>query len=202
MYNYPYKLQKLINEVSRLPGIGPKMAERIALYIMKREPEYTENFKEILDGVKDITLCTRCFNVSDGNICSICAEDNRDRLIMCVLESPEDVVMVERTGKFKGYYHILHGLINPLNNMLAENLRIRELCDRVKGSNGEIKELILAINHTVEGDATALYISELMKEYAAGVKITRLAKGLPTGSDIKYADEITLGQAIVERKEM
>ena len=121
---------------------------------------------------------------------------------MCVVESAEEVITVERTGKYNGYYHVLQGLINPLNNLLPDNLRIKELLDRLKNKKGLVQEIILAINHSVEGDATSLYISALAKDYGHTIKITRLAKGLPTGSDIRYADEITLGQAIIERKEI
>jgi recombination protein RecR len=202
MFTYPHKLQKLINEISKLPGIGPKMAERISLYILKKDHEYLDNFKETLEDIKKIHFCKRCFNVSERDLCSICEDDQRDLSQICVLESAEDVITVERTGKFKGYYHILQGLINPLNNVLPDDLKIMELLERVRASGGGIKELILAINHTVEGDATALYLASLIKDIGATVKISRLAKGLPTGSDIRYADEITLGQAIIERKEI
>ena len=202
MFSYPHKLQKLINEISKLPGIGPKMAERIGLFMLKKDGGYIDNFKETLEDIKKIHFCGRCFNVSENDLCTVCSDDSRDLSQICVLESAEDVVTVERTGKFRGYYHILQGLINPLNNMLPDDLRIKELLERVRSSKGAIKELILAINHTVEGDATALYISSLVKDSGAVVKISRLAKGLPTGSDIRYADEITLGQAILERKEI
>ena len=193
---------KLINEVSKLPGVGPKMAERIGLHIIKKEYEYIDNFSMVLQESKELTFCKECFNVSDFDMCPICADDSRDKALMCVVESAEEVITVERTGKYKGYYHVLQGLINPLNNMLPDNLRIKELLDRVKKREGSLKEIILAINHSVEGDATALYISGLSKALVSSVKISRLAKGLPTGSDIRYADEITLGQAIVERKEI
>jgi len=178
------------------------MAERISLYILKKDHEYLDNFKETLEDIKKIHFCKRCFNVSERDLCSICEDDQRDLSQICVLESAEDVITVERTGKFKGYYHILQGLINPLNNVLPDDLKIMELLERVRASGGGIKELILAINHTVEGDATALYLASLIKDIGATVKISRLAKGLPTGSDIRYADEITLGQAIIERKEI
>lgn len=201
MYNYPHKVQKLINEISKFPGVGPKMAERIALYILRRDHTDIDSLTLIINDIKNITVCKKCFNVSEKDICDICSDDARDKGMLCVVESPEDVINIERTGKFKGYYHVLHGLINPLENMLPENLRLTELAGKVKGG-AHIKEVLLAINHTVEGDATALYISSIIKENGSILKISRLAKGLPTGSDIKYADEITLGQAIVERKEI
>ena len=201
MYNYPFQLQKLINEVSKLPGIGPKMAERVSLYILKRGQTFCENFSQALLGIKDIGWCRSCFNVSSGPVCEICADTRRDASILCVVEGPEDVITVERTGKYRGYYAVLHGLVNPLNNVLPENLKIRETADKVKNTPG-ITEIILAINHTVEGDATCLYVADAVRRENAGVKISRLAKGLPSGSDIKYADELTLGQAIVERKEI
>jgi len=178
------------------------MAERIGLHIIKKEYEYIDNFSLVLQESKELTFCKECFNVSDFDLCPICADNDRDITLLCVVESAEEVITVERTGKFNGYYHVLQGLINPLNNMLPDNLRIRELLDRVKNKNGAIKEIILAFNHSVEGDATSLYISGLAKDSSAVIKISRLAKGLPTGSDIRYADEITLGQAIIERKEI
>lgn len=178
------------------------MAERIGLHIIKKEYEYIDNFSLVLQESKELTFCKECFNVSDFDMCPICADDSRDKSLMCVVESAEEVITVERTGKYKGYYHVLQGLINPLNNMLPDNLRIKELLERLKKREGVLKEIILAINHSVEGDATALYISGLAKQLVASIIISRLAKGLPTGSDIRYADEITLGQAIVERKEI
>jgi recombination protein RecR len=200
VYNYPQKLQKLINEISKLPGIGPKMAERVSIHILKKDVEYIDNFKEILEEIKTLGFCTICFNVSEGPVCDICADDGRDKSIICVVESSEDVITIERTGKFRGYYHILQGLVNPLNNVLPENLRIAELIKRI--GKDPVKELILALNHTVEGDATSMFISAMLHDDDNNVITTRLAKGLPMGSDIRYADEITLGQAILERKQV
>jgi recombination protein RecR len=202
MYSYPYKLEKLINEISKLPGIGPKMAERISLHILKKGEILINELNEALSGVKDVKFCSICGNVSTADVCPICLDERRDRSIICVVESPEDIITVEKTGKHKGIYHVLHGLINPLNNILPENLKIAALVKRASAQDDTVKELILAINHTVEGDATSLYISDKVKEVKTAIRITRLAKGLPTGSDIKYADEITLGQAIIERKEI
>ena len=198
MYSYPFKLQRLINEVSKLPGIGPKMAERIAVHIMKKDPQAVDTLALSVSEIKDLIFCSRCFNVSDSKVCSICADETRAASLLCVVESPEDVLTVERTGKYRGYYHVLHGLLNPLNNIMPSDLRLKELSDKVS-SSGAVNELILALNHTVEGDATSLYIAAMADPQ---LKITRLAKGLPTGSDIRYADEITLGQAILERREM
>ena len=200
MYNYPHKLQKLINEISKLPGIGPKMAERVALHILKKDAGYIDAFREIMEDIKTLGFCSRCFNVSEGELCVICLDDRRDPSIICIVESSEDVVTIERTGKFSGYYHILQGLINPLNNVLPENLRIKELLSRLR--KAPVKEMILGLNHTVEGDATSMYISAMLRDDGGISRITRLAKGLPMGSDIRYAEEITLGQAIVERKEI
>jgi len=201
MYNYPIKVQRLINEISKLPGIGNKMAERIALYILRQDKLFIDNLSRAIDDIKLINFCQRCFNISEDKLCEICKDDNRDPSIICVVESPLDIISIEKTGKFTGTYHILNGLINPLNNILPDNLKIQELIKRIKDEKN-IKEIILAINHTVEGDTTTLYIISAIKENLLNVKITRLAKGLPTGSDIKYADEITLGQAIMERKEV
>lgn len=201
MYNYPIKIQQLINEISKLPGIGNKMAERISLHILKQDKIFIENLSGIINDIQKINFCERCFNISEDKICEICKDKNRDSSVICVVESPLDIISIERTGKFFGVYHILNGLINPLNNVLPENLKIKELVRRIKEENNA-KEIILAINHTVEGDTTALYVISAIKETGKSIKITRLAKGLPTGSDIKYADEITLGQAILERKEI
>jgi recombination protein RecR len=201
MYNYPIKVQRLINEISKMPGIGNKMAERISLYILKQDKSFIDNLLSVIHDIKLIHFCERCFNISEEKLCEICKDNKRDSSIICVVESPLDIINIERTGKFTGLYHILNGLINPLNNILPENLKIKELIQRIKKENN-IKEIILAINHTVEGDTTALYIISAIKEESNTIKITRLAKGLPTGSDIKYADEITLGQAILERKEI
>ncbi|MEI7640480.1 MAG: recombination mediator RecR [bacterium] len=201
MYNYPYPLQKLINEVSKLPGVGPKMAERISLYILKRGQTFSETFSAALLGIKDIGWCKKCFNVSSEPICEICADTERNASLLCVVEGPEDVITVERTGKYNGYYAVLHGLVNPLNNVLPENLKIRETAEKANLTS-KVKEIILAINHTVEGDATCLYVADAVRQINTSVKISRLAKGLPSGSDIKYADEATLGQAIIERKEI
>jgi recombination protein RecR len=201
MHNYPHKVLKLINEVSKFPGVGPKMAERIALYMLKKDPSYLDNLNAAIAGIKDMKSCKKCFTVSEGDVCPVCADSRRNRQLLCVVESPEDIINIERTGKYGGYYLVLQGLINPLENIMPENLKLKELAETVK-NEGAISEILLAINHTVEGDATALYISGTVKAARPGIKITRLAKGLPTGSDIKYADEITLGQAIVERKEI
>ncbi len=201
MYNHPVKVQRLINEISKLPGIGNKMAERIAMYILKQDKFFVENLSRIIHDIHTINFCERCFNISEDKLCEICKDNSRNNSIICVVESPLDIISIEKTGKFSGFYHILNGLVDPLNNILPDNLRIKELVKRVKEENN-IKEIILAMNHTVEGDTTALYIISAIKENFNDIKISRLAKGLPTGSDIKYADEITLGQAILERKEI
>ncbi len=201
MFNYPIQIRKLINEISKFPGVGPKMAERITLYLMKNYVKAADELINAIEGIKDIKICKVCFNISEEDICPICSDKTRDRKIICVVESPEDILTIEKTEKFTGVYHILYGLINPVNSIMPDDIKIRELSDRIKKLN-EISEIILALNHTVEGDATALYIYKEIKNIKSNIKITRLAKGLPTGSDIKYADEITLGQAIVERKEI
>jgi recombination protein RecR len=200
MHNYPVKLQKLVNEISKLPGIGPKMAERIALFIMKNYNTLAANLINSLEEIKNIKYCEKCFNISEENICSICKDESKNKKIICVIESPEDIVTIEKTGKYNGVYHVLYGLIDPLNNILPENLKINELINRIKKE--DIIEIIFALNHTVEGDATALFIANEIRKYDNKIKITRLAKGLPTGADIRYADEITLGQAIIERREI
>lgn len=201
MHNYPHKVLKLINEISKFPGVGPKMAERIALYMLRRDHVYIDSLVSVINDIKTVTTCKRCYTVSDTDTCSICGDENRTKALLCVVESPEDVINIERTGKYPGYYFVLQGLINPLENMLPENLKLQELSERVKKEKG-ISEILLTINHSVEGDATSLYIASIIKIKGDVLKISRLAKGLPTGSDIKYADEITLGQAILERKEI
>jgi recombination protein RecR len=201
MYTYPVKLQKLINELSKLPGVGPKMAERAALYLIKKEEGYVDGLISSIEGIKSLTLCPQCYSISEGGLCRVCEDETRDKSIICAVESPEEIITIERTGRFKGYYHVFHGLVNPLNNVMPDNLKIRELGERVE-KNKSLKEIILAVNHSVEGDATALYAAEAALAKNPAIEITRLAKGLPTGSDIRYADEITLGQAIVERKKI
>ncbi len=201
MFNYPIQIRRLINEISKFPGVGPKMAERITLYLVKNYVKTADELINAIEGIKEIKICKICFNISEEDICSICSDKTRNEKIICVVESPEDIITIEKTEKFKGVYHILYGLINPVNGIMPDDIKIKELLNRIKKSD-EIFEIILALNHTVEGDATALYIHKEIKDIKNNIKITRLAKGLPTGSDIRYADEITLGQAIVERKEM
>jgi len=200
MPGYPFRLEKLINEISKLPGIGPKMAERISLTIAKKGDSTINSLVESLNGVLKLKFCSVCHNISDEAVCGICL--NRRSAsggIICVVESPEDVITIERTGTHKGTYHVLHGLLNPLNSIMPENLKIKELVERAK--NEVSGEIMLALNHTVEGDATSLYISRALKEAGVTARLTRLAKGLPTGSDIRYADELPLSQAISERKD-
>ncbi len=200
MTRYPFKLEKLINEISKLPGIGPKMAERTALAVAKKGERTINALVESLNGILDLKFCSVCYNISDENVCTICKQrQSISNGIICVVESPEDVITIEKTGIHKGTYHVLHGLINPLNNIMPENLKIRELVERSNSENSS--EIMLALNHTVEGDATSLYISRALKDSGKIVRITRLAKGIPTGSDISYIDEITLSQAISERKD-
>lgn len=201
MYSYPFQIRKLINEISKLPGVGPKMAERITLYLIKNYAKIADDLKNAIEGIKDIKICRICFNISEDDICSICKDTTRDKKIICIIESPEDIITIEKTEKFNGLYHILYGLINPINGIMPENLKIKELLERLK-KDEKVIEIILALNHTVEGDATSLYLYKEIKSICSNIKITRLAKGLPTGSDIRYADEITLGQAIQERKEI
>jgi recombination protein RecR len=201
LYQYPLKLQKLVNEISKLPGVGPKMAERAALYLVKKEPAYIDLLCESIDGVKNLSLCPECFSISEGGLCSICADEERDRSVICAVEMPEHIITVEKTGRFHGVYHVFHGLVNPLNNIMPENIKLTELAKRVEKKPG-LKEIILAVNHSVEGDATALYAAAAIREKNSSIIIARLAKGLPTGSDINYADEVTLGQAIMERKKI
>ena len=192
---YPKPFKKLIDHFASLPSIGPKMAERLVLYIFKQNPEKLADFARTLSELKtNLKYCQQCFNISEGEKCLICCDTTRDQKNICVVEEPLDIFAIEKTKKFNGLYHVLGGVIEPVNN--NNNLRISELEQRVK--NDGITEIILAMNPTTEGDATALYVARSLKDYP--VQITRLARGLSTGGDIEYADELTLGSAILNRK--
>ena len=194
---YAGPVQDLIDELGRLPGVGPKSAQRIAFYLLKVSKEDAMRLARSIGEVKDkVRFCAQCFNVAEGDQCGICADPRRDTTIVCVVEEPRDLVAVEKTGEFKGTYHVLQGAISPIEGVGPEQLRIRELLERI-GKEG-IEEVILCTNPNLEGEATALYLARLLKPME--MKVTRIASGLPVGGDLEYADELTLGRALEGRR--
>jgi recombination protein RecR len=192
-------VQRLIDEMARLPGVGQKTAQRLAFHLLSVEETDARRLATAINDMRDqVTSCTRCFNVAAGDECSICRDTRRDTSLVCVVERPQDIVVVERTQEFRGLYHVLGGSLSPINGVGPGQLRIDELRERI--GREEIKELIVATNPTIEGDATAMYIARELKPL--GVKVTRLASGLPVGGDLDYADELTLGRALVGRMEL
>jgi recombination protein RecR len=196
MYTGP--LRALIDELGRLPGIGPKSAQRIAFHILKVPTEEAHRLSDAIVSVKErTTLCDQCFNVAEGGaLCAICSDDQREDEVMCVVEDPRDIVAVERTGRFRGRYHVLGGALNPLEGIGPEQLKVRELLVRIDA--GKIKEAIVCTNPNLEGEATAMYVARLLTPL--GVVVSRLASGLPVGGDLEYADELTLGRALEGRR--
>lgn len=196
---YVSPLQNLIEEFEKLPGIGSKTAQRLAYYILNQSPEKTEKFAEALINAKDkICYCRICQNLSDTEVCSICSNPERDKSIICVTENPRDVLQMEKTNEFKGLYHVLHGAISPMDNIGPDDLRIKELMQRI--SEGGVKEVIMATNPNLEGETTAMYLSKLIKPF--GIKTTRIAHGVPVGGELEFADEITLSKALQWRVEL
>lgn len=190
---------RLIDEFNRLPGIGPKSASRLAFFLLRAKPEYSQRLAAAILQMKETTIfCGRCFNITVEDPCPICRNPNRNVQQLCVVEEPLDVVALERTGEFKGLYHVLHGAISPVEGINPEDLRIRELLTRLKTE--PIDEIIISTNPNLEGDATAAYLAREI--IPLGVRVTRLAYGLPMGGDLEYADEMTLGRAIQGRREM
>ena len=194
----PDPLIRLIEELQRLPGIGPKSAQRLAFHILKNPREQAERLVDALRGVKDqVTYCSVCSNITDVDPCAFCRSDSRDRHIICVVEEPQNVAVIEKTREFKGVYHVLMGALSPLQGIGPDDLKIKGLLARV--TNG-VSEIILATNPTVEGEATAIYLARLLKPL--GVKVTRIAMGVPVGSDLEYADEVTMHKALEGRREV
>lgn len=194
---YEGAIQDLIDELGRLPGVGPKSAQRIAFHILSADPADVTRLATALRRVKELVrFCTTCFNVAETEQCRICRDPRRGTDVLCVVEEPKDVVAIERTGEFRGRYHVLGGAINPLEGVGPDNLRIRELMLRL--GSGEVKELILATDPNTEGEATATYLALMVKPM--GIAVSRLASGLPVGGDLEYADEITLGRAFEGRR--
>jgi len=196
---YAPPIARLLEELERLPGIGPKSAQRIAYWLLTAESADAERLAGAITEVKrTIHFCPVCFNFAEGDLCSVCADPQRDRSAVCVVEEPRDLVAIDRTGEFRGTYHVLQGAISPMDGIGPERLRIHELINRL--APGEITEVVIATNPNVEGETTALYLARLIKPL--GIKVTRIASGLPVGADLEFADEVTLGRALEGRREM
>jgi len=196
---YEGPVQSLIEELGRLPGIGPKSAQRIAFHLMELPKEDVRRLGETIVEARDrISWCQRCFNLADGPLCKHCRDDRRDPTVICVVEEPRDIVAVERTREFEGLYHVLHGAISPLAGVGPEQLRIRELLTRIDQEG--VREVILCTNPNIEGDATAMYLARLLAPL--DLRVTRIASGLPVGGDLEYADEVTLGRALAGRRDV
>jgi recombination protein RecR len=199
MPDFAEPLARLIQEVKRLPGIGQKSAQRIAFHILRAPREDVERLAAALLDVKDkLGLCAECNNISDAELCPFCRDPHRDRRKICVVEEPHNILPVETTRIYDGLYHVLHGSISPLRGIGPEQLRIKELLGRLE--KGEVEEIILATNPTVEGEATAVYLARLLKPL--GVRVTRIAMGIPVGSDLEYADEVTMSKSLENRREI
>ncbi len=196
----PKALCRLIESFEKLPGIGPKTAQRLAFYLLHVPQEELDQFGDRLKMLKSSTvLCSLCKNVAEVDPCVICGDPSREQSTICVVEQPTDVLSIERTGKYKGLYHVLHGAIDPLNNIGPDEIYIADLIKRAHGDS--VREIILAMNPSMEGEATAMYITKQLRVQSAKRKVTRLAHGLPVGADIEYADEVTLGRALEGRRE-
>jgi recombination protein RecR len=197
----PAPVQRLIDEFGRLPGIGPKTASRLVFYLLRMPPQQARDLAEALrDLTEGVVYCRRCHNIADASPCAVCRDPERDQAILCVVEEPLDVAALERTREYRGLYHVLHGTISPLQGVGPEDLRIRELVERLRTE--PVTEVILATNPSIEGDATAMYVERAIRSVAPGLRLTRLARGLPVGGDIEYADEVTLARAFEGRSEV
>lgn len=199
MQYFPAALERLAEQFARLPGIGSKSAQRLALFVLSLPDEDAESFANaILEAKRTVTCCPVCRNLTDGGVCPICANPKRERAVICVVADPKDVAAVERTKEYRGLYHVLHGVISPMNHVGPDDLEIKSLLDRVAA--GGVEEVIMATNPDTEGEATAMYLSRLLRPL--GVKVTRLAYGIPVGSHLEYADEATLLRALEGRRDM
>jgi recombination protein RecR len=197
--HYPEPFARLIDALQRLPGIGPKTAQRLTFFLLKRPLDEVRELSEALMAVKEkIGHCRSCFNVTDEDPCRICADPARDSRVLCVVEEPNDLLAMERTGEFRGRYHVLMGALSPLDGIGPEDLKVRELLARLE--SGETTEVILATNPNVEGEATAIFLARLLRPL--GVRVTRIARGLPVGGDLEYADQVTLSKALEGRREI
>lgn len=194
---YTPALQKLIDELGKLPGVGPKSAQRIAFHLIKIPEQEALSLADAIQQAKQkVRFCEICFNMSDEAICEICSDSQRDSSLVCVVEEPRDIVALERTREYKGLYHVLQGAINPIDGIGPEQLKIRELLERLKGNT--VVEVILCTNPNIEGEATAMYLAKLIEPL--GIQVSRIASGLPVGGDLEYADELTLGRALEGRR--
>ena len=192
-------VQSLVDELGRLPGIGPKSAQRIAFYLLKAAPEDAKRLaRAVVEAKERVSWCRRCFNFAEGELCVYCRDDRRDSSLLCVVEEPRDIVAVERTQEYRGRYHVLLGAISPIEGIGPDQLKVKELLARVDDEG--VKEVILATNPNIEGEATAMYLARLLKPL--GLRVTRIASGLPVGGDLEYADEVTLGRALEGRREV
>ena len=199
MLYFPAALQDLTDQFARLPGIGGKTAQRLAFYVLGLPEDEAKEFAQaILEAKRTVHTCPVCQNLTDREICPICDDETRDKRVICVVADPKDVIAMERSREFSGVYHVLHGVISPLNHVSQDDIRIRELMQRV--AEGDVSEVIMATNPDTEGEATAMYISRLLRPME--VKVTRLAYGVPVGSQLEYADEVTLSRALEGRQEM
>lgn len=198
----PKAIQSVIESFERLPGIGPKTAERLTFYLLHVPQTDLDRFAKSVQNLRIGTItCSVCYNVGETDPCDVCSDPQRDQTLLCVVEQPLDVIALEKSRKFHGVYHVLHGKIDPLNNIGPDEIRIGELVMRIKNQESRIKEIVLATNPTMEGEATAMYIAKQLKAVDAGVKISRIGRGLPIGSDIEYADPTTLERAMEGRSE-
>lgn len=194
----PEPIVRLIEAFHKLPGIGPKSAQRLAYHILRTSEQDAVALATAIQDVKRrIVLCSVCMNITESDPCALCADQRRDATIICVVEQPLDILAVERTGAFRGRYHVLHGVLNPMDGIGPEDLRVRELLVRVQG--GEVKEVIMATNSSLEGEATSMYVQRLLSPL--GIRVTRLARGLPTGADLEYTDDVTLSRALEGRQD-
>ena len=199
MNEYVPPLMRLSDEFAKMPGIGRKSANRLAFYILQISSQEAEKLTDaIKNAKKEIKLCSVCQSFTDIEPCAICSNVNRDSSMLCVVESPKDVIAMEKTNEYKGLYHVLHGVISPMDGIGPDDIKIKELLSRV--ANGEIREIIMATNPTVEGEATAMYIAKLLKPFE--IKVTRIARGIPVGGDLEYTDEVTLARALEGRREI
>lgn len=199
MEYFALPLQNLIEEFEKLPGIGSKTAQRLAFFILNQPKEKAKKFADAIISAKEkLCYCSVCQNISDKEVCSICDNPTRDHSIICVVESPRDVLQIERTNEFKGVYHVLHGAISPMDNVGPDDIKIKGLIARI--GSGEVKEVIMATNPNLEGETTAMYISKLIKPF--GVSVTRIAHGVPVGGELEFADEVTLSKALKWRVEL
>ncbi len=195
---YPAAIQNLITRLSELPSVGPKTAERYAFYLLRQSQEKLQGLSNAISELKDkTTTCQTCLTISENNPCSLCSDEKRDKEILCVVENSQDLAAIESTRQYNGHYFVLGGLINTINDVKPDDLNIARLVKRIKSDS--VKEIILALNFTLEGETTSLYLTKLLRDH---IKISRLAKGLPAGSDLEYADELTLGSALKNRNEI